>query len=246
MDGAGAPCAESNPKAIMDIHKAKELLSREGFEFEEADLANGHGTQLRIGKDANVTVYHSGKCVVGGRKADMIRHLFEHDEGTVKPRAASGLAVPVENRKVFIVYGHDTKALNETEGMLRRWGLEPLILGQLPSGGKTIIEKLEHYRDGVGFAVVIATPDDEGHEKSQPETKLFRARQNVVLELGMMLAVMGRPKVAILMKSDVNMEKPSDIQGLIYIPWKESVADGAVLLAKEMHSQGITIDVGKL
>jgi predicted nucleotide-binding protein len=63
---------------------------------------------------------------------------------------------PVASRKVFVVYGHDEKALSDTEGMLRRWGLEPLILGQLPSGGKTIIEKLEHYREGVGFAVIIA------------------------------------------------------------------------------------------
>jgi len=49
--------------------------------------------------------------------------------------------------------------------MLRRWGLEPLILDQLPSKGQTIIEKLEEYTAGVGFAVVLATPDDEGHRK---------------------------------------------------------------------------------
>jgi predicted nucleotide-binding protein len=232
----------------MDIDKARELLNRENIAFSEEPLANGHGTLLRCGKDANVAIYNSGKCVVGGKKPDLINRLFEGDDGFSSPpaaRPAAGKSEP-ENRKVFIVYGHDEKALKETEGMLLRWGLQPLILGQLPSEGKTIIEKLEHYRDGVGFAVVIATPDDEGYEKGNAGAKLFRARQNVVLELGMMLAVMGRPKVAILMKSDVDMEKPSDIQGLIYIPWKDGVADGAVLLAKEMHSQGITIDVAKL
>ena len=29
--------------------------------------------------------------------------------------------------------------------MLRRWGLKPVILDQLPSRGQTIIEKLENY-----------------------------------------------------------------------------------------------------
>jgi len=37
--------------------------------------------------------------------------------------------------------------------MLRRWGLEPLILDQLTSGGQTIIEKLESVRNEVNFAI---------------------------------------------------------------------------------------------
>jgi predicted nucleotide-binding protein len=46
--------------------------------------------------------------------------------------------------------------------MLRRWDLDPLILDQLTSGGQTIIEKLESVRKDTSFAVVLATPDDEG------------------------------------------------------------------------------------
>jgi predicted nucleotide-binding protein len=234
-------------RRTMDLENAKSLLANAGLKFSEQPLLDGHGTQLRVDGGPVVTVYHSGKCVLGGKKQELIRALFENDDGFAAPAAKKPTAhAKPENRKVFIVYGHDEKALKETEGMLLRWGLEPLILGQLPSGGKTIIEKLEHYREDVGFAVVIATPDDEGHEREKPEEKLYRARQNVVLELGMMLAVLGRPKVAILMKSDVNMEKPSDIQGLLYIPWKETVADGRVQLAQEMNSQGIRIDVAKL
>jgi predicted nucleotide-binding protein len=104
--------------------------------------------------------------------------------------------------------------------MLRRWQVEPLLLDQLPSGGQTIIEKLESVRRDANFAVVLATPDDEGYARGKPDEKAFRVRQNVVLELGMMLVHLGRSRVAILMKSDVNMERPSDIQGLLYIPYK--------------------------
>ena len=130
--------------------------------------------------------------------------------------------------------------------MLRRWGLEPLILDQLPSEGQTIIEKLESYTSEVNFAVVLATPDDQGHRADRPDERTYRARQNVVLELGMLLSKLGRKKVAILLKDQEHMERPSDIQGLIYIPFKDSLKDASLMLAKEMCAQGYQIDVAKL
>jgi predicted nucleotide-binding protein len=132
------------------------------------------------------------------------------------------------------------------EAMLRRWHIEPLILDQLPSQGQTIIEKLEAVSNEADFGIVLATPDDEGHRAAHPDEKSFRARQNVVLELGMLLAKLGRARVAIMLKDQKNMEKPSDIQGLIYIPFKEDVTEGATLLAKEMVEHGFKIDVKSL
>ena len=81
--------------------------------------------------------------------------------------------------------------------MLRRWDLEPLIIDQLASKGQTIIEKLEEYTGQANFGIVLATPDDVGYAKDHEDDKKFRARQNVVLELGMLLAKIGRSKVAI-------------------------------------------------
>ncbi|ODS04140.1 hypothetical protein AUC71_05615 [Methyloceanibacter marginalis] len=130
--------------------------------------------------------------------------------------------------------------------MLRRWGLEPLILDQLPSEGQTIIEKLEKFGDKAKFAVVLATPDDEGHKAQHPDEKAFRARQNVVMELGMMLAKLGRPNVAILTPSSIAMERPSDIQGLLYIPYKDSLNEAALTLAKEIDARGIAINLSKV
>ena len=150
------------------------------------------------------------------------------------------------SRNVFVVYGHDEKAKTELEAMLRRWDLRPLILDQLTSGGQTIIEKLESVRRESNFAVVLATPDDEGHRRDHPEEKAFRSRQNVVLELGMMLSVLGRSRVAVLLRTDVQMERPSDIQGLIYVSFKDDVREAALTLAKEINAQGIPIDLSKV
>ena len=53
-------------------------------------------------------------------------------------------------------------------------------------------------------------------------------------------------RVKMLKQSD-RMERPSDIQGLIYIPFKDNLAkDAGVLLAKEMAAQGYAIDIKRL
>lgn len=202
-------------------------------------LTNGTGYQLRFEGGEIVNVFDNGNLSVQGRNPDLVRLILGLDEIEKKGAIAS--------RKVFVVYGHDGRAKTQLEAMLRRWGLEPLIMDQLPSEGQTLIEKLEKYTcQEVGFAVVLATPDDEGHTAGRPDEKKFRARQNVVLELGLLLARLGRAKVAVLLKNQVAMERPSDIQGLIYLPFEDDVEETNLPLAKEMVRQGLSIDLSKL
>jgi len=227
----------------MNIDEAKRRLNSAGCKVtSEERLANDSGFQLRIANGAIVNIYDTGSVVVQGKEKEEVERCLE-----VEGKVAVARAREATSNKVFVVYGHDTTAKTQLEAMLRRWGLDPLILDQLPSEGQTIIEKLETYTGKVDFAVVLATPDDEGHKANRPDEKSYRARQNVVLELGMLLAKLGRSKVAILLKQSERMERPSDIQGLIYIPFKDDLAkDAAVLLAKEMAAQGYEIDVKKL
>jgi|GEM_PF-149156 len=204
------------------------------------DARNGNDTGFRFVLDcgAIVNCYDTGKVNIQGKNIDIVRAALDMET------AAAPLGDPRQaavSRKVFVIYGHDDAARTELEAMLRRWHLEPLILDQITSGGQTIIEKLENVRKEANFAVVIATPDDEGHKKDHPDEKSYRARQNVVLELGMMLAHLGRSRVAILVKSDVKMERPSDIQGLLYIPYKDNVGDAKLTLAKEIDARPLQL-----
>jgi predicted nucleotide-binding protein len=109
----------------------------------------------------------------------------------------------------------------------------------------TFTEKVEHYGRDVTFAVVLATPDDEGYPAGRSSEKMYRTRQNVVLQLGMLLALLGRSKVAILIKDQHTMERPSDIPGLVYIPYTYHVSETAVQLAKEMRAQGFNVESSK-
>lgn len=236
----------------MTLDEIKACLQAGSFQVaNETALANGTGTQLRLQNGAIVNSYHTGNFNVQGKNQEAVKECL----GVPVVQLASAAAAAPQNgaaakpmlSKVFVVYGHDTAARTELEAMLRRWRLEPLILDQLPSEGQTIIEKLEKYTAEVKFAVVLATPDDEGYRAGHEDEKAFRARQNVVMELGMMLTLLGRKNVAILMKQQDNMERPSDIQGLLYIPFKDNLQkDAGPLLAKEMAAQGYPISLANL
>jgi predicted nucleotide-binding protein len=228
----------------------KSKLQAGGFEItSEQRMSNDLGWTVRLSNGGIVNCYDSGAVVVQGKCQPEVKSALGI-AGNGRAAAAAAVAIAPHSRapeKVFVVYGHDEDARTKLEAMLRRWNMEPLILDQLASEGQTIIEKLEKYTAEVKFAVVLATPDDEGHRAGRTDEKAFRARQNVVLELGMLLAQLGRSRVAILLKQHTNMERPSDIQGLIYIPFREDLQkEAGTVLAKEMAAQGYRIDVSRL
>ncbi len=194
----------------MDADEARRVLGEAGLAIStEKRLGNETGTQLRLKTGAIVNVFDNGSFNVQGRNKHAVQAVLSGSAG-LRPEDRAKQRI---KRKVFVVYGHDETSRTQLEAMLRRWGLEPLILDQLPTEGQTVIEKLEGAIAEADFGVVLATPDDEGHRVGHPDEKAYRARQNVVLELGMLLANFGRQNVAILLKTQENMERPSDIQG---------------------------------
>ncbi len=227
----------------MTFDELKSTLTELGYLINgEKELSNG--MQVKLTNGGVVNCFNNGNINVQGKNASEIKSALGL-EGPITQFQAQ-----VKSQKtpeaVFVVYGHDEEAKTQLEAMLRRWNVEPLILDQLPSEGKTIIEKLENYTDQANFCIVLATPDDEGHRRDHPEEKAFRARQNVVLELGMMLSKLGRDRVAILLRNQEETERPSDIHGLIYIPFKDDIDEAALQLAKEMSVKGYSIDIKRL
>lgn len=196
----------------------------------EKEIANAK--QIKLSNGSIINCFSTGKHNVQGANCQEIINMLSNTAST-------------KNRKVFVVYGHDDIARTQLEALLRRWDLEPIILDQQASGGQTIIEKLEEYSADIGYAIVLATPDDQGKANSESAYK-FRVRQNVVLELGMFLSKLGRDKVAILLKESDNFEKPSDIQGLIYIPYQSKVDEVSIYLIRELTRQGYIIDATKI
>ena len=143
------------------------------------------------------------------------------------------------NKKVFLVHGQDNEVKQTVARFLEKLGLEVIILHEQVNAGMTIIEKFEQNSD-VAFAVVLMTPDDIGSLAADKDNVRFRARQNVIFELGYFMGKLGRKNVCALLKGDI--ERPSDYDGIIYIALDPN--DGwKILLAKEMKESGILIDL---
>ncbi len=118
-------------------------------------------------------------------------------------------ATPLE-REIFIVHGHDDGMKETVARFLEKSDFTPIILHEKANAGDTLIEKFERH-SGVGYAVVLFSPDDFGAANGAPSKP--RARQNVVFELGFFMGKLGRDRVCVLIKEGV--EKPSDIDGIV-------------------------------
>lgn len=185
---------------------------------------------------------HKGTVQCQG-KADAkaeLEAIFAAREAVTGPVAA---VAPRDDRtKIFVVHGHDTQALEQLELVLRRLGLDPYILQNNDGESKTLIEALEQqiYKQAA-FGIVLLTPDDYGYPKGKSDAdRQPRARQNVILELGMVLASLGRERMVLLKKGA--LELPTDVNGVIYLEFNEHVKEVAVKLATRMKGAGIEID----
>jgi len=90
------------------------------------------------------------------------------------------------------------------------------------------------------FGIVLLTPDDMGWAQRDGESlRQPRARQNVVLEMGMVLAALGRQHVAILKKGHI--EAPSDAQGIIYLPFNDHVKETVPRLVDRLRHAGFNL-----
>ncbi len=144
--------------------------------------------------------------------------------------------------EVFIVHGHDLGARESVARFIEKIGASPIVLDEQASRGNTIIEKFEEHAN-VKYAVVLLTPDDAAHSVSDPSDVKFRARQNVVFEMGFFLGKFGRSGLCVLHKGDI--EFPSDVSGIVYIEI-DSAHGWRIYLARELKKAGVRIDLNRV
>lgn len=182
-----------------------------------------------------------------GEVEDVTNDLIQWGPGYKKGNSNKKTAsLKLQSNQVFVVHGHDTEMKETVARVLKNVGLEPIILHEKENLGTTITEKFESCSENVSFAVVLLSPDDLGYKKDKtPESAMFRARQNVILELGYFMGKLGRKNVVALNKGGTNFEVPSDILGIAYIPF-DPYYGWKLALAKEIKAAGYDIDFGKL
>ncbi len=141
-----------------------------------------------------------------------------------------------------MVHGYAHRIVYEAVRVLERGtGREVVILHEQPSA-RRILESFEEYATTGGYAVVFLTADDERGPVSG-NTGRRRGRPNVIFELGFFFGKLGRNRVVVLL--DPNVEKPSEIEGLVYI-WLDSRGVWKRTLARELESAGIAVDHSRI
>jgi predicted nucleotide-binding protein len=84
------------------------------------------------------------------------------------------------------------------------------------------------------------TPDDFGYAKTETDAdRKPRARQNVILEMGMVMAALGRDRMAILQKGV--LERPSDTDGILRIAFNDHVREIVPNLVRRLQNAGFEI-----
>lgn len=170
--------------------------------------------------------------------------LLLHDFLTEIP-SSEHVSYPTQTfgEDIFIVHGRDNEAKQETARLIEKLNLNAVILHERPNKGRTVIEKLVEESKNAGYAVILLTPDDIGSIKGNSGKPEERARQNVVLELGYFLGILGRERVCILLKGSISI--PSDFIGVLYIPM-DSAGKWKYDLAKELKEVGFNLNVEKI
>jgi predicted nucleotide-binding protein len=187
------------------------------------------------------------------RQAQLIQGYLEELQMEIDTRLTLVQTDPVAekttvaaSKKVFIVHGHNGELKEATARLVSQLNLEPVILHERARQGRAIIENFSIHAKESSFAIVLLTADDVGslgkveqHAALQP-----RARQNVVFEMGFFFGLLGRGKVFAVY--DVGVEMPSDLDGILYVPYDAPSGKWRWDVAKELQAAGYDVDLNKL
>lgn len=171
-------------------------------------------------------------------KKFLSQDLINKELKTVKKNEIN---IEVDKTKVFIVHGHNKELELDTARTLEKLGLEVVILHEKANNGQTIIEKIEKNSD-VSYAIVLLTADDLGKAKNEKSLNT-RARQNVILELGLFIGKLGRKNVMALCEKGI--EHPSDFSGVVYTDY-DKAGKWKSDLVKELKFAGFDVDANKI
>ena len=160
-----------------------------------------------------------------------------------RPTSATSTSQPSPDAPIFIVHGSDTlRAESVARTVMAATGRQTTILREQASLGQTLIEKFEQHAAKASYAIIVLTPDDEGGRKGQ-RSHNPRGRQNVILEMGYFYGILGRSRVSILLYPGV--EKPSDMDGIVYINFDDHGAWKTELYRELTHAH-IHIDMSRV
>jgi len=148
---------------------------------------------------------------------DRMCHLAEFAKHLDPVRGLGALPIEYPTLRplaILLIHGHDDLAVLEVKEFLRENypDIAVLVMKTEQLGSRTMSEKFETIVADAAGAIAIMTPDDCAMSKRQTMPMARRARQNVIIEIGWIWGKLGRDKVLLLGRGEI--EIPSDLAGM--------------------------------
>lgn len=212
---------EEAKSLVYDLYRTVANEGANGYNLPGNLIYRSHG-------DLNDAVYNFNEQFLG---------YFEQvlqDIVNANPEIETNDLEKVEGDTVFIVHGHDNELKTEVQLLLTRAGVNNIVLHEQADKGRTIIDKLVGESNSSNYAIALLSPDDIVSDGAK------RARQNVILEIGYFIGRLGKERVRLLKKGEI--EIPSDLQGILYENY-DTTGAWKVKICKELIAVGIHVDM---
>jgi predicted nucleotide-binding protein len=133
----------------------------------------------------------------------------------------------------FVVHGHDEGMLQLVCSYLEEIGVRPVVMRDAAASATSLLDKFFEIGSEASYAIVLLSGDDFGASVVQyaepgvgDRALQYRARQNVILELGYFYGLLGWENVFVLEKTTPkifpNFERPSDLNGRVFNRFDEA------------------------
>jgi predicted nucleotide-binding protein len=146
--------------------------------------------------------------------------LAHHANGTTPAeRDPTGAAAPARTRQVLLAHGRDERWKQAVEHLLEQAGEHEIRIVNQRSGERDrLADALDEPVTASRYAVVLLTADDVGGPRLESDSEPFfstRAHQEVVFQMGFLVAALSPGRVCVLYEDGV--ELPYDLEGVSHV-----------------------------
>lgn len=165
--------------------------------------------------------------------------FYSVDLTNPQPPSTPSTSTLTQEQKLVIVHGNDEHA-EHLKLILQNLGLDPYIVQNKDIHSLAVIEALELQIYQTAFGIILMTPDEYGSPQNLTDTGgMPHAKQNVILEMGMVMASVGRERMVILKKG--NLEMPSGVDGINCLEFNQQIKEIEDKLVQSIKKAGIKI-----
>jgi predicted nucleotide-binding protein len=145
--------------------------------------------------------------------------LAQHAQPAPAEREPHEAPATARTRDVYLAHGRDEKWKQAVEHLLEQAGEHEIkIVNRRASERARLTDELREDAPGSHYAVVLLTADDVGGARLESDTEPYfstRAHQEVVFEMGFLVAALSPGRVCVLYEDGVEM--PCDLDGVLHV-----------------------------